>query len=795
MSEFEFFAPCPRGLEGVCADELRTLGITRLRPLSSGVAFFTTFEKGMRAALWSRIASRILLVVARIPAADADELYAGARSVDWPARFAVGHTFAIDANGVNGKLRNTQFTGLKVKDAICDTFRDACGSRPDVDSRHADVRVNVSIHGEKATIALDLAGESLHRRAYRKGRMGVAAPLKEALAAGMLMLAGWPDMAREGATFIDPMCGSGTLAIEAAMMAGDIAPGILRGRWCFENWEDFDQAAWDALLDEADERAEAGRSALGTVLASDIDPSAIEVARGCVHRMRLDEAIDLQIADVADLTAPEAPAGLIAINPPYGERLSTRAQLPALYAALSSRLRAGFDGYTLAVITSDPDVDTGLCLTPERTVRLFNGPIESPLHIYRIGKGNTEYEKVSAEEGASAAVPGPSGGTAIDDVVGTHRVPEGTADEGVGRVPEEGARKDAVAGNVSEAAFCVTVGERRTAVANRGTEQFVARLSKVAKARRKWAKRNRISSYRIYDADLPDYALAIDRYDGAGPDEGRVWIQVSEYAAPSEIDPAKARSRLSDALAVMPTVLGVSEADIFCKVRRHARGGSQYAFEKDSTAVRGITTEDGLLFEIAPSERLDCGLFLDQRLTRELIFEKADDVRFLNLFAYTGTATVHAAAGGAFATTTVDLSQTYLDWTRRNMELNGFTGAEHEYVRADCRRWIDEQRSSHNRWDLIFVDPPTFSNSSKMGHRTFDVQRDHAELLIGVSRLLTHDGLALFSCNLKRFEPDTDKLSKAGVELTDITPQTIPEDFSRTPRVHHCYLVKRVQAG
>jgi 23S rRNA (guanine2445-N2)-methyltransferase / 23S rRNA (guanine2069-N7)-methyltransferase len=766
VDEHEFFAPCPRGLEGVCADELRHMGLRRIRPLRSGVCFFGTLDEGMRAALWTRVASRVLLVVSRVPAADADELYVGVRDVDWPSWFSADCTIAVDANGTNAQLRNTQFLAQKVKDAVCDRFRQDEGRRPDVDSRNADVRINVSLHARKATLALDLVGGSLHRRGYRTGHSPVKAPLKETLAAGVVLLAGWPDIARRGGAFVDPMCGSGTLALEAALVALDVAPGILRHRWCFESWRVFDAHAWDALLDEADERAESGRVAWegGRILASDIDASAVEAARGCAHRMRLDDLIEFSVADVADLVAPKVACGLVACNPPYGERLATRAQLPALYAALGRSVRTGFSGFELAVITSDPAFDEGIGLATDRDHVLFNGPLQTTLHLYHLGAAEGARP---GDEGASADITGP---TAQQRPAAVAKTP-----------------------SVAEGAYRVQVGEELIAVEDRGTDQFVARLKKVAGQRRKWARRNGISCYRVYDADLPDFALAIDLLSGTGRDEGDVWVRVSEYAAPRNIDPAKAQRRVRDALAVIPPILHVPVSNVFLKIRRHDRGGSQYEVEAAGHSFTGIVAEGGLRFQVNLSERLDCGLFLDQRITRARIRDLASGTRFLNLFAYTGTATVYAAAGGARETTTVDLSQTYLDWARRNMELNGFSGGSHEFVRADCRRFVDEQRSARRHWDLVFVDVPTFSNSRKMGRRTFDVQRDHAELLIGVSRLLARDGLAIFSCNLRSFTPDISALERGGVALEDITSQTIPEDFSRNPRVHHCYLVRRVR--
>ncbi|NTU88514.1 MAG: bifunctional 23S rRNA (guanine(2069)-N(7))-methyltransferase RlmK/23S rRNA (guanine(2445)-N(2))-methyltransferase RlmL [Actinobacteria bacterium] len=738
MKQFEFYAPCPRGLEGVCAEELRAMRIGRVRPLKSGVAFFGTLEQAYRAALWVRTASRILLVLARVGARDADELYQGIRSIPWEEHMLATGTLAIDANGVNDELRNTQFTGVRVKDAICDHFRARDGMRPDVDTERPDIRVNVALRGEKATVSIDLAGESLHRRGYRAPGKQVEAPLKEALAAGILLLSSWDEIAKQGGAFLDPLCGSGTLAIEAAMIAADIAPGILRDHWGFDGWLGHEAGVWGRLLDEADDRAQRGRESMPPIYASDHDPYAIALAAESAKRALLGHVITFSVSDVAVCPLPPLdPPGLVATNPPYGERISTQAQLPALYAAISSRFRSGFDGFTMAIITSDALIDAGLGMRSERVLSLYNGKIESPLHLYTLGAASM------GEEGTPSGVPLEVGGTTVY-------------------------------------------------VAEQNTEQFVARFKKVYALRKKWARKNGVSCYRIYDADLPDYSVAIDLYQGAGRDEGKTWVHVAEYAPPKDIDPVRAQRRLADILAVLPAALDVSSEDIFLKVRRRARGGSQYGQLGSGRSVIGTILENHLGFEINLSDYLDTGIFLDHRLTRGLILAEADKARFLNLFAYTGTATVHAAAGGAFTTTTVDMSQTYLSWAERNMKKNGFTGENHEYVRADCLQWIQDMRHSKNRWDLIFIDPPTFSNSTKMVDGDWDVQRDHAELLVGVSRLLTRTGSAIFSCNLRNFKPDYETLSKAGVELVDITPQTIPVDFERNPKIHHCYRMRRV---
>ena len=332
--------------------------------------------------------------------------------------------------------------------------------------------------------------------------------------------------------------------------------------------------------------------------------------------------------------------------------------------------------------------------------------------------------------------------------------------------------------------------EHRVEVLEPASEQFSSRLFKVAKERRKWARREGISCYRVYDADLPDYAVAIDVYVGAGEAEGNTYLHIAEYAAPSSVDPARARRRFDDVLALAPVALGIRPDHVFAKTRRRDKGGSQYRDAGRRSYVTQID-EDGYLMEVDLSGYLDTGIFLDHRATRELVGAKAAGKRFLNLFAYTGTATVHAAGGGAVETTTVDLSQTYLDWARRNMAGNGFSGPEHSFERADVMAWITETRRKPLRYDLIFVDPPTFSNSKAMGSRTWDVQRDHVELLIGVTRLLTEGGEAVFSCNLRTFRPDVEALAKYGVALQDITASTIPHDFERNPKIHQCYLVRR----
>ena len=739
----EFFAPCPRGTEPLLAEELRALRCPRVRPLTGGVSFGGQLADGYRALLWSRVASRILLTLGRVPAGNADELYAAVVEIAWEEHVDVDGTIAIDAAGVNDALRNTQFTAVRVKDAIADRFTARFGRRPSVDAGTPDLRVNIVVRGQRATISLDLSGEPLHRRGYRSPGTQVEAPMKETLAAAVLLIAGWPSVAERGGAFVDPLCGSGTLPIEAAFIAGDVAPGLTRRAWGFSAWLGHDAAAWDALVAEARVRREVGLRVLPTVAGFDHDARAVAVARDCVRAAGLEGHVEIAQLELRELVVPRGTnCGLVATNPPYGERLSSTGALPALYEQLAERLRCGFDGWRLAVITSDAGLSHGLGMTPERTVGLYNGRIPVTVSVF-----------------------------GADSVAGA--CPDGTA---------------AGTGEPSGAPVSAPEAVPVAASLDASAQAFANRLSKMAKHYGKWARRAGVTCYRVYDADLPDYAVAIDLYAGAAIDTGTTWVHIAEYAPPPGIDPDRAERRLDDVLAVVPDVLGVPAEDVFLKVRQRQRGSSQYTRVARS-GVLGTVQEDGLLFEVNLSDYLDTGLFLDHRKTRTWLRELSAGAKFLNLFAYTGTASVFAAAGGASSTTTVDLSTTYTEWARRNLQRNGFAGAAHRVVRADVLEWVAAARAGGERYDLVFCDPPTFSNSKRMSE-TWDVQRDHAALVIALSELLTPEGLLVFSCNRRRFVFDEPLLASAGLVCEDVTATTIPKDFERRPGIHTCWTVK-----
>ncbi|MGB5455772.1 MAG: class I SAM-dependent methyltransferase, partial [Gammaproteobacteria bacterium] len=287
-----------------------------------------------------------------------------------------------------------------------------------------------------------------------------------------------------------------------------------------------------------------------------------------------------------------------------------------------------------------------------------------------------------------------------------------------------------------------------------------------------------IGCYRVYDADIPHYAVAIDIYQD--------WVHVQEYAPPKSVDSVKAFVRLDEAVDIISSVLDVSKSRIVVKTRKKQSGKSQYE-RQDETGESLIVNENGLKFRINLKDYLDTGLFLDHRLTRQLIARLAHHKTFLNLFAYTATASVYAAAAGARSTTTVDMSNTYLAWAQQNMKLNHLLDKKHVFIREDCIKWLDEENNKGKRYQLIFLDPPTFSNSKRMDH-TLDIRRDHVELIRQAMAVLADDGLLIFSCNARGFKLDEEALRAYAVR--DITRMTTAEDFRRKP-AHVCWCLAK----
>jgi 23S rRNA (guanine2445-N2)-methyltransferase / 23S rRNA (guanine2069-N7)-methyltransferase len=708
----------------------------------AGVAFEGTLAIGYRACLWSRLASRILLPLTSFPASTPEELYAGVQTIAWKEHLAAEGTLAVDFTTSQSAITHSHYGALKVKDAIVDQLRDEFGVRPSIDTAQPDIRVNVYLLRDQATVSLDLSGESLHRRGYRT--QTVQAPLKENLAAAILLRANWPAIAKQDGMLVDLMCGSGTLPIEAALIAADIAPGLAREYFGFTRWKQHDAAVWAGLLDEAHQRREIGLTHLPPIHGYDHDPLAIRAARDNIKRAGLGNLIVAQQRELSACTPEAASTGLVLANPPYGERLGPSSELPALYAEIGTQFKKCFPGWRGAVFTGNPELGKVMGLRAGRMHTLYNGAIECKLLHFEI-------------------------------------TPENVVGE---RAPKP---------------FEIRPGS--------SAEMFANRLRKDLQHFGRWARRQEIFAYRLYDADLHEYNLAIDVYESdksagsgfgppqAGPSdskgepqgrgEHKRYVHVQEYEAPDTISPDKARQRLQHALGVIPLVLEIPREQMFFKVRKRQKGGAQYE-KLDETGKFHEVREGPCRFLVNFTDYLDTGLFLDHRDTRTMLSGLASGKTFLNLFGYTGTATVHTALGGAIATTTVDMSYTYLDWAQRNFELNKLAGNKHELVQADVLVWLKENRQ--RRYGLIFLDPPTFSRSKRM-EDTLDVQRDHVALIAGTAALLEPGGVLIFSTNLRRFKLDRDSLM--GLHVEDITRKTIPRDFERNPKIHQCFRITR----
>lgn len=716
-----YLASAPRGCVDLLAHELRALGVPEVREQGAGVSFGGELAAAYRTCLWSRLANRVFLLLAEFEAPDAAAFHAAVARLDWSAHLASGATLACSFSGRHPLITHTQFGALKLKDGIVDALRSATGSRPDVSVSRPDVHVHAHARGARITLALDLSGESLHRRGYR-GAAG-AAPLKENVAAGILMRARWPQLHAQGATLLDPLCGSGTFCIEAALMAADRAPGLLREYYGFLGWRGHDAPLWERLRAEALARA-AAQVPMLVARGQDQDPAAIAAASANAARAGVAEWTQWRVAPLAS-AAPVAgePAGLLCTNPPYGVRLEDGARACELLGELGALLRARFSGWKAAILIGTPEHGRELGLRAARSHVVWNGGLECRLLRIEVDAAN---ERAPGRLGRGA---------------------EAHAD-------------------------------------SPGARMFANRLAKNLKRLGGWAQRHGISCYRLYDADMPEYAFALDRYQVIEP--AQTWLYVQEYAAPKEIAPEAVRRRRAEVLGALPAATGVPAERIALRTRRRMRRGEQYV-KHDAQGRFHLVLEAGLRFWVNFGDYLDTGLFLDQRLTRARLRDAAAGASFLNLFAYTGTATVYAHAGGAARSVSVDLSRTYLEWAQRNLHANGFERAAAQYVQADCLAWLASAATGTERFDLIFLDPPTFSNSKRMSG-VLDVQRDHAALIERCVALLRPGGLLLFSTNAQRFRLDAALAQRHQVQ--DLSAATLPQDFARHARIHRCYALR-----
>lgn len=707
----KFFASCGKGLEYLLADELVALGCARATAAIAGVNVEGSLQDAQRAVLWSRLASRILWPIAEFDCADEHALYAGAAAIDWQAHLSPAHTLAIDAHVSGSGITHARYAAQRVKDAIVDTLRASTGQRPDVDVEAPDVRINLVVRKARAILSIDLAGGPMHRRGWRRAQG--EAPLKENVAAAVLLRGGWPQAHADGGDLLDPMCGSGTLLIEGALMAADVAPGLRRhGDAPPTRWHGFDADAWRGLRVEAIEREARGLAALRPCLhGRDLDPHAIRAARENARVAGVDTAIALEVGDIATLPPMANAHGVVACNPPYDARLAAD---PALYRALGDALKASAPGWRASLLCGDFELARATGLRAQKRYQVFNGPIECSLIV-------------------------------CDPIAPPQR------EAAVARALPEGARM----------------------VANRLRKN----LDKLAR----WRQQEQVACFRAYDADIPEYACAVDVYTTHA---GDTWLHVQEYAAPADIPEATTRKRLNDLLLAVREVFAVPRERVAVKTRSTGKGGSKYG-HFDHRGEFLLVEEGAAKLQVNLFDYLDTGLFLDHRPLRARMALESRGRHFLNLFCYTGVATVQAAVQGAAQTTSVDLSATYLEWLADNLRENGIGGTRHRIAQADALKWLE---ADHGAYDVVFCDPPTFSNSKRADD--FDVQRDHVRLLRAAVARLAPGGVLYFSNNFRRFRLDEAAIA-AFAQVQDISASTIPPDFARNPRIHRAWRITR----
>jgi 23S rRNA (guanine2445-N2)-methyltransferase / 23S rRNA (guanine2069-N7)-methyltransferase len=770
MSElYRLLASVPRGFADLLAIELQHLGAKDIRERGNAVQFTGDLRVAYRACRESWLASRIYLEIARLEAPDAEAFYQGLRALDWSRHIDPDGTLACEFTGQHPAINNSHFGALRIKDAICDSLRERYGRRPNIAAEQPDVRIHVHAYGLQLTVSVDLAGDSLHRRGWRSDS-GVA-PLRENVAAGVLLRAGWPSVRQQGGVMFDPMCGVGTLVIEAARMAKGEAAGAHRQYFGFLGWRGHDPELWQSLTASAVPAsamtagdAAATKAPQVVAIGCDRDRRRVSAAREHARRAGVEEWARFEVGDLTDTIAPpvsdiQSAGGLVCTNPPWGIRLEDREGARAVHQQLGVILREHFQGWQAAILTGDATLGLELGMRARRVHTVFNGAVECRLLRFDL-----------TESSAREMRPTRQAHPRID----------------------------------------------LSLVESPGAQMLANRLRKNQKQLAAWLSRDDVHCYRLYDADMPEYAFAIDVYRGSPlgveatqapisePSAEQTWLMVQEYAAPPQIPEETLRKRRNEALAGLVSATGVAPEQVRLRTRRRRKRGEQYE-RSEIEPINLQVKENNCLFIVSLGEYLDTGLFLDHRPIRQQLSKLASGKRLLNLFAYTGSVSVQAAVGGALSTTSVDLSGRYLEWAQDNFRLNGLvadfwrpplegrsspaTRPPHALIQADVREWLQAEsiRPSAPRYDLIFCDPPTFSNSKRM-QGVLDVQRDHAQLIAQCMQLLAPAGLLVFSTNAQRFQLDPNLAVQ--FVISDISRRSLPPDFARNSRIHQCFEIR-----
>jgi 23S rRNA (guanine2445-N2)-methyltransferase / 23S rRNA (guanine2069-N7)-methyltransferase len=750
--QLKLIATCAFGLEAVVSRELTQLGYEPRGVRSGRIAFTGDVAAVCRANLWLRSADRVLMELAEFDAADFDALFETTRAVPWENWIAPDAAIPVRGRSLKSQLSSVPAIQRSVKKAIVERMLSAGGVTALPESG-PPVPVEISIVNNVATLDVDTSGDGLHRRGYRT--LAAAAQLRETLAAALVQLSFWqPDR-----QLVDPFCGTGTIAIEAAMIGRHLAPGRNR-TFAAEQWRAFGAGAWKTARQEASDLALPNLPL--RIIGCDADAESLKLARYHAGLAGVSEDVHFQQHEFSELTSSRN-YGCVVTNPPYGLRLGDEEEIERLYRTMPDVLRR-LKTWSHFILTARPDFEQLVGQRADRRRKLFNGRLECTLFQFFGPKPPRRRDANVEPDTPETIAPAPSplrgglerGAEAIEAPAPHTPPPQGVGNGG-------STRRPAFGGLLPES--------------SRQAEEFGNRLRKLARHLRRWPTKRGVTCYRIYERDIPEIPLVVDRYEDA--------LHIAEFDRPHDRTAAEHADWLDLMVRTAGEALDTPPELIFMKLRQRQRGDSQYERVADHGAVR-VVNEGGLKFQVNLSDYLDTGLFLDHRLTRGMVRDAAAGTRFLNLFAYTGSFTVYAAAGGAAETVTVDMSPTYIQWAEQNLRLNGMAGPQHQFVRSDAGEFL-QTLSDKPLFDLAVVDPPTFSNSKRLEY-DWDVQRDHAALLQQVLARMRPGGVVFFSTNSRRFKFDDQ--AAAGATAREITKQTIPEDF-RNKKIHRCWRIQK----
>jgi 23S rRNA (guanine2445-N2)-methyltransferase / 23S rRNA (guanine2069-N7)-methyltransferase len=769
-----FIATAAFGLEAVVARELKQLGYPDSRAEAGSVRFVADDKAICRTNLWLRSSDRVLVEMGRFEATDFGQLFDGTVALPWERWLPADASFPVRGKSVRSQLSSVPACQRLVKKAIVDRLCKAHGVQV-LPETGAVFPIQVSLLNNQVSLTIDTSGAGLHKRGYRQ-QTGLA-PLKETLAAALIQLSYW----RPDRPFLDPFCGTGTIPIEAALIGLNQAPGLHR-EFAAEAWPTLSAQLWREARTEARDLLRPDTEL--DIVGSDCDPIALRMARDHAVAAKVAEKIEWRKQDARDLRC-DSEYGCIIANPPYGERLGEMPEVEELYSVLPDTL-SRFATWSHYIITSHPAFEPIVGRRADRRRKLYNGRIECTYYQFhgpRPPKPGTALETSEAGDNSAPEEPGEPLPIATpldaEAPASVPTPPAETAPASASDVPETPTPvSPAPSPKPEKPAWRPAFG----GLPEKAEEQaatFRRRLEKRAHHLRRWPTKQGITCFRVYDRDVPGVPLVVDRYED--------WLHITEYRREDEHVAGQHEAWLQLMVDTAADTLGVTRANTYLKARERQVGKTQHERVAEAKDAK-IVHEGGLKFEINLTDYIDTGLFLDHRKTRDMVRGIARDKDVLNLFCYTGSFSVYAADGGARSTCSVDLSTTYLQWARRNFELNGFRNRDqHELIKADVLEYLRDL-PAEGRFDIAIVDPPTFSNS-KSTETVFDVQRDQRELLGLTLRWLRPGGICLFSNNRRKFKFEAEDLPLVA-QAREITNQTLPEDFQQQG-AHRCWRIVR----